>query len=123
MADALTAFLVGQLTQDGHAPITVLRVTQGRLPVPGSAQALGVAGGRLWLAHAGLFGQPTLGDVPLSQVTGADVATARRLTGTRRELSLWTGGNTLRFAVVDDDAATQAFLRAVREGQAGTSTV
>jgi len=119
--DPLAAFLIGQLTQDGHDVVTVLRVTQGRLPVPGSAQALGVAGGRLYLAHAGLFGQPTLADISLDTVTGVDVRVAKRLTGTRRELSVWTGDATLRFTVVDDDTAVERFLRAVRAGQAGTS--
>lgn len=121
MSDPLRTFLVGQLVQDGHHGVTVLRVTQGRLPVPGSAQALGVAGGRLYLAHAGLFGQPTVADIGLDEVTGIDVRVAKRLTGTRRELSVWTGTATLRFTVVDDAAAAEAFVRAVREGQAGTS--
>ncbi len=102
----------------------MLRVTQGRLPVPGSAQALAVAGGRLWLAHAGLFGQPTLADIPVTDVTGIDVATKRRLTGTRRELSIWTGNATLRFTVLDDDATVAVFTAAVHAGggQTGTTT-
>lgn len=118
--DALVAFLVGQLTTDGFAPVTVLRVTQGRVPAPGSAQALAVAGRRLWLAHAQLIGQPTLAGVDLTKVTGVDVRTVRRLTGTRRELSAWVDGNTLRFTVLDDQPTTAAFVAAVR--QEGTTT-
>ncbi|SCX55057.1 hypothetical protein SAMN03159343_3195 [Klenkia marina] len=118
--DALVAFLVGQLTTDGFAPVTVLRVTQGRVPVPGTAQALGVAGRRLWLAHAQLIGQPTLASVPLTKVTGVDVRTVRRLTATRRELSAWVDGSTLRFTVLDDEATTAAFVAAARHD--GTTT-
>ncbi len=119
--DALVAFLVGQLTQDGFAPVTVLRVTQGRVPAPGSAQALGIAGGRLWLAHAQLIGQPTLAGVDLSRVRGVDVRTVRRLTGQRRELSAWVDGSTLRFTVLDDETATAAFVAAARGGQTPTT--
>ena len=118
--DALAAFLVGQLTTDGFVPVTVLRVTQGRVPARGSAQALAVGGKRFWLAHAQLFGQPTLASVPMSKVTGVDVRQVRRLTGTRRELSAWVDGNTLRFTVLDDEATTAAFVAAVRHE--GTTT-
>ena len=120
--DPLAAFLVGQLTTDGFVSVTVLRVTQGRVPTRGSAQALAVGGKRLWLAHAQLFGQPTLASVPLSRVTGVDVRQVRRLTGPRSELSAWVDGNALRFTVVDDDAATTAFVAAVRAGGAQPTT-
>jgi hypothetical protein len=120
--DPLAAFLVGQLTTDGFVPVTVLRVTQGRVPARGSAQALAVGGKRLWLAHAQLFGQPTLASVPLTRVTGVDVRQVRRITGARRELSAWVDGNTLRFTVVDDEATTAAFVAAVRAGGSQPTT-